>query len=65
MILEHNVSQNLVIERQATQTELELLSMENEQELKMTKLQADKKVKRDELLAKIGLTEEEAKLLLS
>lgn len=61
----HNVATDEIIEREMTDeelTKLELLQAEANSE---SEAKAEAQLKKDALLAKLGITEEEAKLLLS
>jgi hypothetical protein len=53
------------IERDMTDAELAQLEIDNKKAEQETKILAEKNIKRQALLSKLGITEEEAKLLLS
>ena len=64
IVIEHNVSENKIIEREATAEEIAILEADKinfEQEKAKAQAQAAAKAA---LLERLGITEEEAKLLL-
>lgn len=63
-IVEHNVETNEIIEREATQQEIEALELFEADDLKIkAEILAKEKTKK-ELLNRLGLTENELKLLI-
>lgn len=61
----HDLSTNEIVERDMTSDEVEVL-LKTQADAQLEQLEADQqKAKRNELLDRLGLTEEEAKLLLS
>jgi len=60
----HNVETGEVIEREMTKAELDKLKAEQAESLAYAETQAIKAAEKAALLAKLGITEDEAKLLL-
>lgn len=65
MVRIHNIKTNEVIDREMTDEEFEIYQEEARQEAERLATIAEKTAKRTEILAKLGLTEEEIELLLS
>ena len=63
-IIEVNVPEETVIEREPTEEELKQLKKDVELDKAAQKAMQDRAVKRAALLEKLGITEEEAKVLL-
>ena len=61
----HNVETGEVIEREMTKAEKDQAALDNEQMLARMEAEATKAVEKAALLAKLGITDHEAKLLLS
>jgi len=61
----HNAQTNEVIEREMTKSELEQLELDKETNAAIEAFKASEALKKSALLAKLGLSEDEAKLLLS
>jgi len=64
-ITEHNVATNEIIERQATADEIQYFKAREEKLDAIAKADSDKAVAKSALLEKLGITAEEATLLLS
>lgn len=65
MIVIHNATTGEVIEREMNAEELEQLEIDKTQAVVKAQIQAQIATKRQALLDKLGITEDEAKLLLS
>lgn len=65
MVLEHNVETGEVFERDATPEEIEQKELYLEEMAAKVKAEAEKAKAKAALLERLGITEEEAKLLLS
>ena len=65
MIIEHNIETGEIIEREMTKAELDQLKKDNEAQAVLIAAEAAKAAEKAALLAKLGITEDEAKLLLS
>jgi hypothetical protein len=65
MIIEHNVETGEVIEREMNQQELAQWEKQKAEALKTVEAEAQKAADKAALLSKLGITEDEAKLLLS
>ena len=65
IITEHNVETGEIVERDATAEEIAQREKDAEAALALKEAEAKAKAKRQELLDRLGITEEEAKLLLS
>lgn len=65
MIIEHNVETGEIIEREMNAQELAQYEIEQAQVQAEVKAEAAKAAEKAALLAKLGITEDEAKLLLS
>lgn len=65
LILEHNAATNEIIEREMTDEELAQLEADRLQAEAEAQAKAEAEAARAALLARLGITEEEAKLLLS
>ena len=65
MIIEHNVTTGEIIEREMTADELEKWRAQQEEAQARAQAKAEAEVAKAALLEKLGITEEEAKLLLS
>jgi F420-dependent methylenetetrahydromethanopterin dehydrogenase len=61
----HNVETGEVIERDFNESELAQLAIDQEKALEKEQAEATKAAEKAALLAKLGITEDEAKLLLS
>ena len=61
----HNVETNEEIQREMTDAELSQLELDKSNAEKIAQAEADLAATKAALLAKLGITEEEAKLLLS
>jgi hypothetical protein len=65
MIKIHNIETGEVIEREMTKAEKDQLALDNAQMLARLEAEAQKATEKAALLAKLGITADEAKLLLS
>lgn len=65
MIIEHNVETGQIIEREMNAEELAQSTKDQAETLAAKESEATKAVEKAALLAKLGITEDEAKLLLS
>lgn len=65
MIIEHNVETGEIIKREATAIELAQFEADAQTEAARKEAEAAKAAEKAALLAKLGITEDEAKLLLS
>jgi hypothetical protein len=65
MVKEHNLTTGEIIEREMTDDEFELYQEEAAKEAEKLLVSQERATKRAELLERLGLTEEEAKLLFS
>lgn len=65
MIIEHNVTTGKITEREETAEELEQFEADKAAEADRIEAEATKAAEKAALLAKLGITEDEAKLLLS
>lgn len=65
MITEFNAETGETIEREMTENEIILFQTVEAEKLKQETEEANKAAKKAELLAKLGITEDDAKLLLS
>ena len=65
VIIEHNVETGEVLEREMTKSELDQLKIVERETRALKEAEAIKAVEKAALLAKLGITEDEAKLLLS
>ena len=65
IIKEHNVTTGEVVEREMTDEEYKLYQSETQRELERVRESQEKAEKKAELLDRLGITEEEANLLLS
>jgi hypothetical protein len=65
MVKEHNLTTGEIIEREMTDDEFELYQEEAAKEAEKVLASQKKATKRTELLERLGLTEDDAKLLLS
>ena len=61
----HNVDTNSVIDREMTDAEFQQWQLDQDRAAAQVVAQADKEANRQALLAKLGITDDEAKLLLS
>lgn len=61
----HNVETGEVIEREMTKAEKDQAALDNAQMLARLEAEAQKAAEKAALLAKLGITDDEAKLLLS
>ena len=64
MVKEHNLTTGEIIEREMTDDEFELYQEEAAKETEKLLASQEKAVKRAELLERLGLTEDEARVLL-
>ena len=64
-IIEHNVTTGEIIERDLTEQELAQRDIDEAKGLEIREAEATKAAEKAALLAKLGITEDEAKLLLS
>lgn len=64
MIKIHNVETGEVIEREMNEQELEQFEIDKAEAKAKAESEADKAVEKSALLAKLGITEDEARLLL-
>jgi hypothetical protein len=64
-ITEHNVATGEVIERDATEEEVDQAAKDQAELNKRLETEAQKAIKKAALLAKLGISDDEAKLLLS
>jgi hypothetical protein len=64
-ITEHNVETGEIIERNATAEEIAQRELDELAALELKEKEAAAKARREDLLNRLGITEEEAKLLLS
>jgi len=64
-IKEHNVKTGEVIEREMTVEEIQQFESDKAEAITRAEAQATKAAEKAALLAKLGITEDEAKLLLS
>lgn len=65
IVKEHNLSTGEIIEREMTDAELEVYEAEAIEESRKVAEAAEKVAKRGAILERLGLTEDDAKLLLS
>lgn len=65
MIKEVNLETNQIIEREMTKVELDLVKKDAAESLARVEAETAKAEAKSALLAKLGITEDEAKLLLS
>lgn len=65
IVKEHNLSTGEIIEREMTDAELEIYEAEAIEESRKVAEAAEKVAKRAAILERLGLTEDDAKLLLS
>lgn len=65
MILEHNVETNIAVEREMNDEELQQLLIDKADREAALSKEETKVAAKTELLAKLGITEDEAKLLLA
>lgn len=65
IVKEHNLSTGEIIEREMTHAELEIYEAEAIEESRKVAEAAEKVAKRAAILERLGLTEDDAKLLLS
>ena len=63
-IVEFNVETGEIIEREMTNAELKQVELDKTQRQTELQIKAEAETKREALLARLGITEEEAKLLL-
>jgi hypothetical protein len=63
-IIEHNVSTGEVLEREMTSDEIEQRETDEAVFTAMREAEAEKSARRAEILHRLGLTEDEAKLIL-
>jgi hypothetical protein len=64
-IKQHNVQTGEVIEREMTVEEIEQFESDKAEAITRAEAQATKAIEKAALLAKLGITDDEAKLLLS
>jgi hypothetical protein len=64
LVKEHNVETGEIIERELTKAELDALSADKASEAAKAEAETLKATNKAALLAKLGITEDEAKLLL-
>lgn len=65
LVKEHNVETGEIIERELTKAELDALAADKAEETAKVEAETLKAAEKVALLAKLGITEDEAKLLLS
>lgn len=65
MVKIHNVETGEIIEREMTKAEKDQAALDNAQMLARIEAEAQKATEKAALLAKLGITDDEAKLLLS
>ena len=65
IIKEHNVTTGVIIEREMTEAEIEQMQIDEAEALAKAQAQATKAAQKAALLEQLGITEDQAKLLLS